>query len=107
VRYRLRYFFDAGSGTCLWAGNDNARGRFGYPVDHCLLPLSDNTRRWLTHVVAWYDTSLDWSNPGSSEDVWTDEELARFNAAADRALKLLVSELPNTDYEIVDERAAI
>ncbi len=107
MSYRLRYSFDAGSGICLWSLNDSARQQFGYPVDHGELPLSENTRRWLTHVVAWFDTSLDWANPGGSDDVWTAEERASFKVAVGRGLELLRRELSTVEYEIVNECAAI
>lgn len=38
--YKLRYFFDFGSGICLWAANDAARDHFGYPVDSSKLPIT-------------------------------------------------------------------
>lgn len=34
MAFALRCFFDPGSGICLWANNDEARERFGYPIDH-------------------------------------------------------------------------
>jgi hypothetical protein len=47
---RLRYFFDAGSGTCLWSGNSAAEACFGYAVDMDDLPLGANTRDALRHL---------------------------------------------------------
>lgn len=38
--YRLRYFFDFGSGICLWAANDAARDDFDYPVHSSKLPIT-------------------------------------------------------------------
>ena len=45
---KLRLAFDPGSGICLWSTNEAARARYGYPVDHSQLPLTENTRRWLS-----------------------------------------------------------
>ncbi|HEV2461879.1 MAG TPA: hypothetical protein VGS80_26275, partial [Ktedonobacterales bacterium] len=41
--YRIRFFFDYGSGICLWAGNALTRERFGYPIEaEHLRPLAGN-----------------------------------------------------------------
>jgi len=89
----LRFFFDAGAGVCLWAGNDAARERFGYAVAHGDLPLSVNTKRWLDYLVAWFDTSLDWENAPAQGAYWTVEEEARFRAAAVAGLEMVRREL--------------
>lgn len=93
MAYELRYFFDPGSGICLWAKNQEARERFGYPIDHWTLALSENTRRWLSYLIAWFDTSIDWSAPSDSDDHWSDEEVARFREASQRGLTLIREEL--------------
>lgn len=103
---RLRYFFDAGSGVCLWAGNDQAADQYGYAIDVEALPLSGNTRYWLRHLIAWYDTSLDWDNPGSAEGPWPEDEKRRFAQAARRGLDLLRQELPPPRYAVQDETGA-
>ncbi len=40
---RLRYFLDWG-GDILWAGDDEANAKYGYPADLDLLPISNETR---------------------------------------------------------------
>lgn len=99
MTYKLRLAFDPGSGVCLWAANDAARQRYCYPIDHWQLPLTENTRRWLSHLVAWFDTSLDWSSPTDSDDLWTEAELQRFLVAKQRGLDLLRQELPSTEFD--------
>jgi hypothetical protein len=106
MTYQLRFFFDPGSGVCLWAKNDTAREKFGYPVEHWELPLSENTKRWLQHLVAWFDTSIDWSAPSDSDDYWSEEELQRFKVAARKGFELLRQELHEPQYEFFDERSA-
>jgi hypothetical protein len=81
--------------------NDAARARYGYPVDHWKLPLSENTRRCLSHLVAWFDTSIDWASPTDSDDRWDESELQRFLAAKQRAHELLAGELPPLEFEVV------
>lgn len=98
----LRYFFDAGSGICLWAGNDVARERFGYPVDPLALPLGDTTRQALERLIAWYDESIDWRNPAAGSQ-WPAQESARFAAAARDTLQALRAELPGDEYRVLDE----
>ncbi len=98
--YKLRLAFDPGSGICLWAANDAARDRYGYPIDHWQLPLTENTRRWLSHLIAWFDTSIDWASPTDSDDHWTEAELQRFLAAKQRGIDLLRQELPGADFDL-------
>lgn len=98
----IRFFFDTGSNVCLWAGDDATQARHGYAIDANDLPLSTNTQRWLQHLIAWYDTSLDWDNPGGASP-WPDGELARFQRAAQEGLARLRQELTSAGYEVCDE----
>ncbi len=106
MTYEFRYFFDPGSGVCLWSNNEAANARYGYPVDHWELPLSENTKRWLQYLIAWFDTSLDWESPGDSDDTWSEDELNRFRAAARKGLEMLWRELPASHFSIADEIGA-
>jgi len=102
--YRLRYFFDAGSGVCLWSGNDAARAAYGIAITPEQLPLPPETRQEVERLVAWYDTSLNWDNPAGPTP-WTLEECARFNWAARALLQQLRAEL-GLAYEVADEFGA-
>jgi hypothetical protein len=106
MAYELRFFFDAGSGTCLWAANDAARQRFGYPVNLWEMPISESSKKWLQHLVCWFDTSLDWEAPGDAQDRWTEDELQRFRQAVQQGLSMLREELPPSQFEVRDETAA-
>ena len=99
----VRYFFDPGSGVCLWAKNETAKVKFGYPIDHWALPLSENAKRWLQYLITWFDTSIDWSAPSDTDDYWSEEELQRFKHAAKKGLKLLREELSSSEYVFFDE----
>ena|SRR5262245_60553946 len=101
ARYRLRYFFDPGADICLWAANDSARERFGYPVDASRLHLSENTSRRVRYLAAWHHTSIDWEYPPDPSP-WDANERARFDAEAQRLLALLREEL-GPAFEILDE----
>lgn len=52
-RYKLRFFFDAGSGICLWSADERTIEKFDYPVDPSKLPIDENLRRRLHYVTAW------------------------------------------------------
>ncbi len=106
MTYEIRLAFDAGSGICLWAKNEAAREKYGYPINHLEIPLSENTRRLLQHLIAWFDTSLNWEAPSDSDNCWTDEELKRFNHAVQEAYQLLSVELPPPQFVFVYEAAA-
>ena len=99
--YRLRFFFDTGSGICLWCGNDAARERYGYPVDLRDLPLPETIRRRGYFVLAWHDTFMDWDmSPQPTK--WRAREVAAFNDATQELLALLRQHL-GPDFELVDE----
>jgi hypothetical protein len=100
-KYRLRYFFDPGASICLWADNDSARERFGYPVDFSQLPICENTGRRMLYVIAWHDTSIDWTYP-TDPSPWDADERQLFNAEAQKLLTKLRVELGN-DFELIDE----
>jgi hypothetical protein len=98
--YRLKYMFDAGSGICLWAANDAAHGRFGYPVDADGLPLSEGLSARVRRLLEWYDRGLDWDDPGGPSP-WDAAEEARFGAEARAVLAALRAEL-GPEFEIED-----
>ncbi len=99
----LRFMFDAGSGTCLWAADAAARAAFGYAVDHQALPLGADMRARLDGLVAWYDRSIDWADPGGASP-WDAAEQARFEAAAREVLAMLRAELGPLGFEVRDGR---
>ena len=98
---RLRFFFDAGSGCCLWAGNDAARDRFGYAVASGQLPVSVELRARLDALVARHDTSIDWNDPAGPSP-WSSPENAEFDREARALVRDLRREL-GPDFEIADE----
>jgi hypothetical protein len=62
----LRYFFDAGSGVCLWAADDEARAAFGYPVELEELDLPRDTIFLGNRLIAIFDESIDWQDPAGA-----------------------------------------
>ena len=100
---RLRFFFDAGSGTCLWAGDDAARERFGYAIDAETLPLSPATRDALDTLIRRHDESIDWDDPAGPSP-WTADEHERFSTDVRAVLDRVRSEL-GPGFDVVDESA--
>ncbi len=76
----LRVFFDPGAGTCLWAVDAAAKAEFGYAVALAALPISAETRAAGEALVAEFDTSIDWDDPGGPSP-WGTERRAAFDAA--------------------------
>jgi hypothetical protein len=97
--YRLRFFFDTGSGVCLWSANEAARERYDYPVEPRALPLQEDTVCDMERVIAWYDEWMDWNNAPQPNSSWDE---AAFTEAARRLLDRLQQEL-GPDYEVVDD----
>jgi len=104
ANYALRYFFDPGSGICLWAGCDAARDRFGYPVAARQLPLPRATRERISQLVDWYDRSVDWEYP-AGPSLWDADEVEHFARAARQLLGVLRVQL-GPDFDVRDELAA-
>lgn len=68
---RLRFFFDAGAGVCLWAQDEAARSRFGYSVELGELGLPGELQSALEQLMADYDATIDWDDPGRTGDLDT------------------------------------
>jgi hypothetical protein len=63
---RLRFFLEAGAGVCLWAWDAPAKKRFGYPVELDDIPLPHDLVADLMHLMADYDATIDWDDPGNA-----------------------------------------
>jgi hypothetical protein len=99
--YELRFFFDYGSGVCLWAGNDAAREAYDYPVSAEWLPLGDDLLARVDRLLEEYDSSLDWDNPGGPS-LWSEQQWQVFYAEARQLLAALRQQL-GSRYEVRDE----
>lgn len=99
-QYRLQYFFDPGSGVCLWSDNDLARGKFGYPVDLGDLPVTSTVKTRAEELIARFDTSIEWTNP-SGPSPWSDMERELFEVEAAGLLRSF-QECLGAEFEICD-----
>ena len=99
--YRLRFFFDYGSGVCFWSANDAAYARFDYPIESSKLSLSVATQEAIEHLIEHYDRSLNWNDPGGP-GLWSREEWQAFDTRVRQLLPVIRQEL-GPEYEIIDE----
>ncbi|MEU9042752.1 MULTISPECIES: hypothetical protein [unclassified Kitasatospora] len=96
---RLRYFFEAGVvGTALWP--DDVDSPYGYPAELDRLPISAALAAELDRLSSWYQSSLDWADPGGPSP-WSRDEAVRFDAAARAAREALRREL-GPGWTVVD-----
>ena len=100
-RYKARYFFDWGSGICLWSASLATREAFDYPIESSALPISDELRDTLERVVALQLGQLNEADPGGPSP-WSDDDLQSFRRESRALLEQLRIELGD-DWEIVDE----
>ncbi len=98
--YELRYFFDAGSGVCLWAANYQARGQFGYPIAGATLGLPESLVRQADELIEQYDAALDWDDP-AGPSLYSEARWLQFFDDAMTFLVLLRTSL-GSDFDIAD-----
>ena len=89
--YELRYFFDTGSGICLWPGNDAARERFGYAIELDTLGLPKSIVARGEALLIRFDTWMDWDN--APANLWSEAEHRQFDHDAQAFLQILRSSL--------------
>lgn len=77
---RLRLFFDAGSGVCLWAGDERAREKYGYPLDLDALPLTAETIELGNALTERFDGGINWDDP-AEPSTWSDVDREEFFAS--------------------------
>lgn len=101
-KYKIRFFFDYGSGTCFWSGNDRARARFDYAIEPEELPVSLETIKKAKDLLEWYDQSLNWDYP-PDPGLWRQEECDRFNKATKQLFEIVKTQLAE-DFELGNEQ---
>ena len=102
-RHHFHFYFDPGAGTCLWSADEETRATFDYAVDLAALPLAPETRAAAELLVARFDTSIDWDNPGGPSP-WSEEEAWEFSLAAAALLDRLRAELGATIDDHIQPR---
>lgn len=102
MAFVFRFFFDPGSGTCLWSASAEANALYDYPVNHHKLPIPESLKKTLDQLVEKFDTDFDWNDP-PGEGQWSDDERREFWRDVNEAVLSLCRELPFPAYEIRDE----
>jgi hypothetical protein len=90
--YRLRFFFEAGAGVCLWGQDEATKERFGYAVELDSLSLPSDLDAAFVQLMADYDATIDWDDPGRAGDLDTGPTTFGFETDApfrDRVIALL------------------
>lgn len=101
----LRLFFDAGSGVLLWAYDDEAKARFGYPVESEALHIPAELRAEIEQLITDYDDTFPWDDPASGEAVAPDRTMFGYEdnpPFRDRVIALLPklrAALPDITFE--------
>jgi len=103
--YRVRYFFDWGTETCLWSGDARTRDAFDNPIDPWRLPLLEGTITEIERICAWYQGALNWAYP-PDPGLWRQEECERFNAAARTLVDAIRQELGRS-FVVIDEHGEL
>jgi hypothetical protein len=85
----LRYYFDHGSGTCLWAADDDARALLGHAVDLERLGLTPETIALGRILIGQFNRGIGGS--GQTEEPWSE-----FASQVDRFYERVVSELASS-----------
>lgn len=98
--FKLRYFFDPGSGICLWSENALAIDKFGYAIELDSLELTSTLMLQAKELIARYDTSIDWNYP-SDPSPWPNMERERFEIDSAGLLQSL-QECLGSAFEIRD-----
>ena len=100
--YELRYFFDYGSGICLWSSNEEANEKFGYPVELEGLDLPSNVKNLASDLLHRFDSSLNRDDP-AGPSAWSIKDRERFDIDSQKLLQQLREHL-GEDFRIKDER---
>lgn len=99
---RFRFFFDTGSGICLWAGDAATEKRYGLAVEAHTLPVPPALVAETERLTDLWDTGIDWNDPGGPS-LWTAQDEQSFQAQADALLERLRAAL-EPGFLVVDER---
>lgn len=96
--YELKYWFEWWSGE-IWGANDEAREKYGYPVDLDDLPLPAELKERILGLSDEHGDSLDPDYPPDPTP-WTAEHIRDFEHRAKVAYEQIKAELGET-FEII------
>jgi len=110
--YRLRFFFDYGSGGCLWCDNEAAYEKYdvgtldaesydgnGNICQEARIKLPDSTKKRVVALDKLYSESLNWEDP-AGDSLWNKSQWNAFYLQA-RELHKEISTILGNDFEII------
>jgi hypothetical protein len=97
-KFLIRYSHDYGE-ACFWPANNKSWDQYGIPIDVDRLPLSEKTKDRVRELCKWFDTCVDWSNPGG-DSPWSNEERKKFSTESCLLFEDLQKELGD-EYKII------
>lgn len=98
---RFRYYFEPGSGNCLWPDDEEAIQTYDYTVELEDLPLSEETIAMGRQVMNRFDNAQDWTH-FTNPLAYSEEEKRGIKDDSDRFFARVVAEL-GPGYEIINE----
>lgn len=102
ARYRLRLFFDPGSGVLAWAGNRETEARFGYPIETSKLQLPEELAAKMERLIDEYDATFNWDDPAAVRPADVDSGAALI--ARLREIGPRIAAALGPEFEVVVER---
>lgn len=110
--YRLRFFFDYGSGGCLWSDNDAAYQKFdvgtldaeiydqnGNLSQEAKIKLPELTIKKVLELDKLYCESLNWDDP-AGDSMWDKSQWDNFHLRT-RELHKEISTILGDDFEVI------
>ena len=102
-QYKIRFFFDYCSFTCLWSGDELTGKKYGYPITKFKkLGLSNSTIKEIEKLSNLFDMSLNWADPGYGDSPWDKQQWKEFDEQAQRLFERISKELPK-NFKLVNE----
>lgn len=102
-KYKIRFFFDYCSFSCLWADDILIWEKYGHPITKFKkLGLSDLTIKEIEKLSKLFDTSLNWDDPGYGDSPWDEQQWQDFDEQAQRLFERISKELPK-NFKLVNE----
>ena len=92
---KLRYFLDWG-GDILWAGDDEASDKYGYPVNMELLSISQESRKLIERLfILWLSLAQGSKSTKERENFNKLNEIVFKNLTRELQFAEIINEMPN------------
>ena len=103
---KLRYFLDWG-GDILWAGDDEASDKYGYPVNMELLSISQESRKLIERLfILWLSLAQGSKSTKERENFNKLNEIVFKNLTRELQFAEIINEMPNISSQPTAYQAA-